>query len=419
MVVIGLDIGTQNIRVAVADYEDDGNVKILGVSHVPSDGLSKGVIVSIESAMNKIREAIDIAEQTCGINISECIVSLGGDQIEGFNSRGQYAVSQNGRPKEISKDDVRKVIDVAVAIRIPADKEKLHVIPQIYIVDGIGGIKDPVTRLGIRLEADVHIITTSRTIVQNLQACVERAGFGLSGLMLKTLAQTYAVAVQDELDLGSIIIDLGEGSVDVLVVSNGAPIYTGSCPISCHHITHDISIITGIPYDEAERIKIESGCCWPDIIDPNATVIIPGVGGRAPEEISQLELCEEIIQPRVEEIFEYVLSLIKQNTTVEELSGNIILTGGGANMEGIVELCQEIFNTSSVRIGIPENLGSTTEEYRSPEWATAIGLTLCKNKTISRESPAKEKRGFSFNHKKVNKSSDKENVLVRFMKKFF
>ena len=418
MVVVGLDIGTKNIRVVVAESKEDSKTEVLAVAAVPSSGIANGVIVSIESAMNSIKKAIDEAEQNCGIEISECIVSIGGDQIEGFNSSGLYIVSHTGSPKEISKEDVRKAIEVAISIKTPLDKEKLHVIPQMYAVDEVAGIKDPVTRLGIRLESNVHIITTSRTIIQNLRSCVERAGYEICGVMLKTLASTYAVVHQDELDLGSIIIDLGEGSTDVLVVLNGAPIFTGSIPLCGYHVTRDIQMIRDISLDEAEKIKIEYGCCWPDIADTSQSILIPGVGGRAPEEISQRELCEDI-NPRMTEIFEHVLDLIRQNTNVNKLSGNIILTGGGAKMEGVVELCQEVFSTGYVRVGIPENLGGNSSEYRSPEWATAIGLVLSNNTMVSKKDGAKGRKNFPFSKSVKNSSSKKESKLKNTKKMFF
>ena len=287
-----------------------------------------------------------------------------------------------------------------------------------YAVDEVVGIKDPVTRLGIRLESNVHIITTSRTIIQNLRSCVERAGYEISGVMLKTLAATYAVVHQDELDLGSIIIDLGEGSTDVLVVLNGAPIFTGSIPLCGYHVTKDIQLIRDISLDEAEKIKIEYGCCWPELADTSRTILIPGVGGRAPEEISQRELCDDI-NPRMTEIFEHVLDLIRQNTNVNKLSGNIILTGGGAKMEGVVELCQEVFSTGYVRVGIPENLGGDSSEYRSPEWATAIGLVLSNNTMVSRREYSKSRKNFPFSRSAKNSSSKKESKLKKFKKMFF
>lgn len=419
MVVVGLDIGTQNIRVAVAEYQENDSFKILGTAKVKSEGLQKGVIVSIDSAMKKIREVIDMAEQNCGIEISDCIVSIGGGQIEGFNSRGQYAVSQNGKPKEITRDDVRKVIEVAVAIKIPADKEKLHVIPQIFTVDDISDIKDPVTRLGFRLEADVHIITTSRTIIGNLYSCVQRAGLDIVGPMLKTLAETYSSVQQDELDLGSIIIDLGAGSTDVLVVYNGAPVYTGSIPVCGYHVTSDIHLIKGISMEDAEKIKIQSGCCYPENVDPMQTVIIPGVGGRAPEEITQKELCNDIIYPRMAEIFEMVLDLLKSETTINKLNGNIILTGGGANIDGAVELCQEVFNTQNVRVGFPENFGGDYSEYQNPEWSTAIGLAISNNKISFRDNNSKNKNSFNFKSKQSRKTEKKDNIFNRIKKTFF
>ena len=230
--VVGLDIGTSNIRVAIGEINEDSEVQIVGTASRTSNGLKDGVIVNIEAAMNSIRETIEAAEQNAGMEVVSCITSIGGTQIEGINSKGIVAVSSAGKnAKEIRMDDVNRVIEAARAVQIPMDKDTLHVIPQNFIVDGVSGIKDPIDRLGVRLEAEVHIITSSKTIIQNIKTCIERAGYNLGGVMLKTLAATYATAHEDELELGSIIIDLGAGTTDVLVAMNGAPICITSIPV--------------------------------------------------------------------------------------------------------------------------------------------------------------------------------------------
>ena len=304
-----------------------------------------------------------------------------------LNSKGIVAVSSAGKnAKEIRMDDVNRVIEAARAVQIPMDKDTLHVIPQNFIVDGVSGIKDPIDRLGVRLEAEVHIITSSKTIIQNIKTCIERAGYNLGGVMLKTLAATYATAHEDELELGSIIIDLGAGTTDVLVAMNGAPICITSIPVGGNLVTNDIHLVKGITFEDAERIKINDGCCWLPNADTSRSVIIQGVGGRAPEESSQEELCQ-IIMPRMEEIITMVRDSIVNKVDNLQLSGNIILVGGGAKMNGIVELVQDIFGTTAVRVGMPENLGGIVEAYRNPEWATAIGLIVANRKeNVSRGS---------------------------------
>lgn len=410
--VVGLDIGTSNIRVAIGEVNESGAVEIVGTACKKSVGLKDGVIVNIEAAMNCIRETIEAAEQNAGMEVTSCITSIGGSQIEGINSKGVVAVSSAGKAhKEIRQDDVNRVLDAACAVQIPMDKETLHVIPQHYIVDGVAGIKNPIDRLGVRLEAEVHIITSSKTIIQNVNTCIQRANYMLGGVMLKTLASTKAVVHEDELDLGSIIIDLGAGTTDILVVINGAPVCTASIPVGGNLVTNDIHLVKGIPLEDAERIKINHGCCWLPNAETDMSVIIPGVGGRPPEESSQEELCQ-IIMPRMEEIFTMVRDTIINKTNISQLSGNIILVGGGANMNGVVELVQEVFGTSSVRIGIPEYMGGVVENYRNPEWSTAVGLIVAnRNGTTIRTTSKRKAKNFD--------SKNKKSVFKELMKKLF
>lgn len=412
--VVGLDIGTSWIRVAIGDYDENEIFRILGTSCEKSIGLRNGNIVNIEAASNAIKNAIDNAEQNAGVDIVSCYVSVGGDQIEGQNATGKVAVSSIGKSqREISKDDIKRVIECATAVQLAMDRERLHVITQDYIVDGIAGIKDPINRLGVSLEAAVHIITASRTMIQNLRSCINRAGYAMDGVMLKTLAAQKAVTTEDERELGSIIIDLGAGTTDMLILMHDAPIYTASISVGGNMVTNDIALMEGIPVAEAERIKVKYGCCWMENVDSEATVIINGVGGRPPMEIKQTALCG-IIMPRMEEIFSLVRKKIIENTKLTQLSGNIILTGDGANMEGVVELVMNVFGTSAVRIGFPERLGGIEENYEGPEWATAVGLVLAYKDAVPLRDSKKGKKYLSSAKERKNKG-----VVKRFLKSLF
>ena len=398
--IVGLDIGTSVIRVAIGEVDPDtGNIQIVGTSSRKSAGISNGVIVNIEDAKNAIQDAIDAAEQNAGTTVESVITAIGGSQITSFNSSGTTPVCVSGKQGrgEISKDDVKRAIECATAVKLPDDKEKLHVIPQNFIVDGIGGISDPIHRMGTRIEAEVHIITAAKTIIYNIKSCIARANYELRGVMLKTLAQTQSVCFDDELELGSIVIDMGAGTTDVLVLVKGAPVSTASVPIGGNLVTQDIHQVAGIPMAIAEDIKVQSGCCWPGLINSenDEEVILPGVGGRPPEIIMKSVLCR-IINARIEQIFQKVRAAIIKNTTdsVKQLSGNIILTGGGAMMEGVIELAQNVFKTANVRLGVPENLGGVTEDYRRPDFATVIGLVVAnKSFTQIKDNKKRSKSG--------------------------
>ncbi len=400
--IVGLDIGTSVIKVAIAEINDDGTLHILATSTRPSAGLRNGVIVNIEDAKDAIREAIEDAEGTAGVIVDSVLVAVGGAQVESENARGVVPIRPNGKTNrsEVTRDDVNKVIEIATAINYPADREKIHVIPQNYIVDGVGGIQDPINSLAFKLEVEVHIVTISKTIIQNIRSCVSRANYILGGVMLKTLAQTQSVCHQDELELGSIIIDLGAGTTDVIVLINGAPVSTASIQVGGKYVTNDIAVVTGIPVTVAEKLKIESGCCWVQNIQSDEDVILPGVGGKAPELMARSSLAQ-IIQARMEQIFTLVRAEVIKKTKdiVKQLSGNIILTGGGAQMEGVVDLAQYVFNTSAVRIGIPESLGGNEAEYRKPDFATVIGLIeanklMPANREVRKKKTTNEKDSF-------------------------
>jgi cell division protein FtsA len=417
--IVGLDIGTSVIRVAIGEVdEESGKVTIAGTASRKSAGLRNGVIVNIEDAKSVIRETIEAAELDAGVTVSSVITAIGGTQIDSQNSRGIVAVrSSNGNSREITREDVEKVIESSTAVPVSEDREKLHVIPQDYIVDGYGGISDPIHRIGTRLEAKVHIVTAAKTIISNIRSCLTRAGYTLDGVMLKTLAQTQSVCQDDELDLGSIVIDLGAGTTDALVLLGGAPIGTASIRVGGNLVTNDIAIVAGISVATAENIKIESGCCWGEMIteENDKEVIIPGVGGRPPEVVMQSQICQ-IIQARMLQIFTMVKTAINKQThdSMKQLLGNVILTGGGAQMEGVVELAESVFKPLSVRVGKPENLGGIQENYRRPDFATVIGLILAnKNLAVRKDRKKRNKRHID----KQNKNED--GFLTKLKKLFF
>lgn len=418
--IVGLDIGTSVIRVVIAEVNDEGKLTIVSTATHASAGVQNGVIVNIEAAKDAIREAVEAAENSAGVAVDSVIVSIGGSSISSQSYRGITPImptNKGGVPREITRDDVNRAIDIATAINIPVEKEKIHVVPQDYIVDGVGGIPNPVNRIGLKLEVDVHVILASRNIIRNLSTTIQRANYILDGVMLKTLGQTKSVCHQDEMELGSIIIDLGAGTTDVIVLIDDAPVCTASIKVGGNLVTNDIAVVTGIPVSVAETIKIESGCCWlMGIEDDDRDIILPGVGGRAPEILARSQLCQ-IIQARMEQIFRMVKAAIVKNSnnSIKQLSGNIILTGGGAQMEGIVELTQAVFNTSSVRLGIPDSLGGPEAEYRRPDFATAVGLVVA-NKDRPQTAGRKKNRG-----NKNSKSGDnnKDSILKRIYKTFF
>ncbi len=375
-VVVGLDIGTSRVRAVIGDVTDAGVFQVTGVGTSPSTGLRKGVVVNIENTVRAISQAVEAAELMSGTEVSRCMVGVGGTHIDGINSRGVVAVTAKGRDNRIiGSDDITRVIDAAKAVVIPMDRQVLHVIPQSYIVDDERGIKDPRNMIGVRLEAEVHIVTASVTSIQNVVKCVNRASLSVDEYMLHSLAAAKAVMSPEERELGSVLIDLGGGSTDVLVISGGAPLMTSVIPVGGIQVTNDISVVKGISLETAERIKLEAGCCWMDLIEDHEEVILPGVGGRPPVVIPRSEICE-IVQPRMEEIFRIIKSKIDPILKSRPLSGNVIITGGGAQLSGVVELASTIFNTQAVRIGIPGNFGGLIGEYRGPDYATVLGLVL-------------------------------------------
>ena len=370
--IVGLDIGTTTVTAAIAEYDDDDQLEIIGLGAVPSHGLRRGVVINIEATLKSVAGAISAAEQMAGKEVASVVTGIAGGHIEGLNSRGVVAVTGKGR--EITADDVDRVIDAAKAVVIPMDREVIHVIPQEFIVDEQGGIKNPLDMIGVRLEAEVHIITGSVTSAQNLVRCVNRAGFKVDDIVLESLAASGAVLTADERDLGVMLIDLGGGTTDILIYRDGAPYYTSVLPVGGIQVTSDLSIILKTPTEAAEQIKRDAGCCYAPIVEQGEPVIIPGVGGRPPMAVDRAEICR-IIQPRVAETLQMVKDKIEPKGYLRHLGAGVVLTGGGALLPGVVELAQEVFGTGA-RTGQPGDLGGIGPAYQSPEFSTVIGLVL-------------------------------------------
>ena len=409
--VVGLDIGSTKVCAVIGEINPQGKLEITGVGISPSTGVKKGVVTNIEATLRSVVSAIEEAEMMSGREVKTCWTGIGGSHIEGISSRGVVAVTgRNNGNREITKDDLDRVLEAAKAIVIPMDRQILEVIPQHFIVDGQRGIRDPLDMIGVRLEAEVHIITCSGTGAQNIAKCVQRARFSVNDLILQSMAAAQSVLTADEKELGVVLIDLGGGTTDVLVYSEGVPYATASIAAGGVQVTNDISIMKNISFDTADKIKMEAGCCWKPFLEADDDIIVPGVGGRPPLAIPKSQILE-IIKPRMEEIFKMVREELEKISLPRPLGGGIVLTGGGAMLSGAAELASSIFNLPA-RVGTPFPMGGLIEEYRNPGYSTAVGLVLL----------AYEREGKNIvvsGHETVQRESLVTRVLDWFKKEFF
>jgi cell division protein FtsA len=369
---VGLDIGTTKISCIVADQSGGEGLRIVGVGNAPSEGLRRGVVVDLEKTVGSIRRAVDEAERMAGFPVKGVHAGIAGDHIRSINSRGVIAVSR--KDNEIVESDVSRVVDAAKAVAIPTDREIIHVIPQEFIVDDQDGIKDPVGMSGVRLEAEVHIITGAVTSAKNICRAIQRAGLKVQDLVLEPLASSHAVLGRDERDLGVVVLDIGGGTTDVAVFFDGSIRHTAIIPFGGSNVTNDIAIGLRTPIDKAETVKIQSGCALRSLVPAEETLAVSGVGGRADREISRHVLAS-MIEPRMEEIFSLANKEVKKNHFAELLGGGVVLTGGTSLMPGVVELAELVFEMP-VRLGIPQGVGGLHARVADPRYATGVGLVL-------------------------------------------
>jgi cell division protein FtsA len=367
--VVGLDIGTTKICVIVGEVTEDG-IDIVGIGTHPSKGLRKGVVINIDSTVSSIQKAVEEAELMAGCQISRVFAGIAGGHIKGLNSHGVIAV-KNG---EVSSNDIRRVIDAAKAVAIPMDREVIHVIPQEYIVDDQDGIMDPLGMSGVRLEARVHIVTGAVTSAQNIVRSANRANLDVLDIVLQQLASSESTLSSDEKELGVALVDVGGGTTDIAIFHGGSLKHTAVLGVGGNHITSDIAVGLRTPMVEAEKIKRKYGCALTSMIQTDETIEVPSVGGRKPRVLSR-QILGEIVEPRVQEIFELVQQEFIQSGFESQIASGVVLTGGAVVMDGVPELAEQIFNLP-VRRGTPRGIGGLVDVVNSPMYATGVGLVI-------------------------------------------
>ncbi|HKQ25436.1 MAG TPA: cell division protein FtsA [Burkholderiales bacterium] len=368
--LVGLDIGTSKIAAIVAEMKLEGGFEVIGMGTSPSRGLKKGVVVNIESTVNAIQRALEEAELMADCKIREVWTGIAGSHIRSFNSHGMVAI----KDREVAQADVDRVVETAKAIPIPTDQQILHVLNQEFVIDGQEDVREPLGMSGVRLEVKVHIVTGAVSAAQNIMKCVRRCGLEVNDLILQPLASATAVLSEDERDLGVCLVDIGGGTSDIAVFTQGAIRHTAVIPIAGDQITNDIAMALRTPTKEAEEIKRRYGCALRELADAHEMVEVPGVGDREPKRLSRQTLAE-VIEPRVEELYSLVQAELRRSGFEELLSSGIVITGGSSAMHGMVELGEEVFHMP-VRLGLPAYAGGLSEVIRNPRYSTCVGLLM-------------------------------------------
>ena len=398
-IVVGLDIGTTKIVALVAEVSPEGRLNVIGMGSQDSRGLKKGVVVNIEDTVATISRVIQEVELMADCKVKDVYTGIAGSHIKSFNSDGMVAI----KDKEVLPADVERVVETARAMPIPAEQEILHILTQEFVIDGQDGIREPIGMSGMRLEVRVHIVTGAISAAQNIVKCVRRCGLEVNDLVLQPLASSYAVLSEDEKDLGVCLVDIGGGTTDLAVWTQGAIRHTSVIPVGGAQGAHDIGMALRTPMREAEDIKCKFGCALADLADPEDVIDVAGVDDRPSRKLSRRALAD-VIQPRVEELFELVQAELRRSGFDQVLSSGIVLTGGSSVMPGMIELGEEVFHMP-VRLGIPKYTGALADVVQHPRFATACGLLL--------EAQTQRKRGL-----KVREKRDVKQVFGR-MKSWF
>jgi cell division protein FtsA len=354
----------------VAEPNADGELEILGIGSYPSRGLKKGVVVNIESTVASIQRAVEEAELMAGCHIDGLYAGIAGSHIRSLNSHGIVGI----RDGEVFSQDVERVIDAAQAVAIPADQKILHILPQEYVIDNSEGVREPLGMSGVRLEAKVHVVTCAVNAAQNIEKCIERCSLAVNDIILEQLASSYAVLTDDERDLGVCIVDIGGGTTDIAVFTGGAIRHTAVIPIAGDQVTNDIAMALRTPTASAEDIKIKYACALTQLARADEKIQVPGVGDKPPRELSRQALAE-VVEPRYDELFTLIQAELRRSGFEDLLAAGIVLTGGSAKMEGVIELAEEIFHMP-VSLGVPRNIAGHDEIVRNPIYATCVGLLM-------------------------------------------
>jgi cell division protein FtsA len=367
-IIVGLDIGTSKVVAIVGEINPEGRLEIIGLGSHGSKGLKKGVVVNIESTVQSIQRAIEEAELMAGCQIQSVYAGIAGSHIRSMGSHGIVAI----RDREVFQPDIDRVIDAAQAVAIPADQKILHILPQEFIIDTQEGVKEPLGMSGVRLEAKVHLVTCAVNAAQNIEKCIKQCGLGVDDIILEQLASSYSVLTEDEKDLGVCMVDIGGGTSDIAIYTEGAIKHTAVIPIAGDQVTNDIAMALRTPTQNAEEIKIKYACALGSLAGENETIKVPSVGEREDRSLSRQALAE-VVEPRYEELFTLIQAELRRSGFEDLIPAGIVLTGGASKMEGVVELAEEIFHMP-VSIGKPKNVSGLADIVRNPIYATAVGL---------------------------------------------
>ncbi len=368
--IVGLDIGTSKVVAIVGEIGSSGTTDIIGIGSHPSNGLKKGVVVNIESTVQSIQRAVEEAELMAGCQIHSVFAGIAGSHIRSLNSHGIVAI----RDSEVNSGDVERVIDAAKAVAIPADQRILHILPQEFVIDNQEGIREPIGMSGVRLEAKVHMVTGADSASQNIVKCIKRCGLEVDDIILEQLASSYSVLTEDEKELGVCIVDIGGGTTDIAVFTEGAIRHTAVIPIAGDQVTNDIAVALRTPTQHAEDIKIKYACALRQLTSLEDTIEVPGVGDREPKRMSRQTLAE-VVEPRYEELFTLIQAELRRSGFEEVIPAGIVLTGGSSKMEGLIELAEEVFHMP-VRLGVPQGISGLVDVVKNPIHATGVGLLL-------------------------------------------
>ncbi len=382
-VVVALDIGTTKVCTIIAQHHNN-ELEIIGVGSHPSYGLKKGSVINIDKTVRSIRCSLEEAKMMAGIsNLNSATIGIAGNHIYCFNSTGVVPIKN----REISHADVSKVIEAAKAVVMPSDREILHVIPQEFKVDNTEGIKEPVGMHGVRLEANVHIVTGLAPLIQNLVKCVEQAGIGVDGVVLQPIASSRSVLSEEEKEAGVVLIDIGGGTTDLAVWKNGSLIHSEIIPVGGNHFTNDLAVALKIPHNEAERVKVHHGCVLAEGLNQSAHITVQGLSGTKSREV-QLSVIANVLGARAEELFQVIDDTVKDKNLINQINGGFVITGGGALIKGLPELGEYILE-KPVKLGFPKPFGGMTTIMQNPKFSTVLGLLL------ESESPAFSKESSS------------------------
>ncbi len=374
--VIALDIGTSKVVALVGEVGPDGTIDVVGIGSHPSRGMKKGVVVNIESTVLSIQRAVEEAELMAGCKIHSVSVGIAGSHINSMNSHGIVAIKE----REVVEQDLDRVIDAARAVAIPADQKILHILPQEYVIDKEEGIKEPLGMSGVRLEAKVHLVTGAVNAAQNIEKCVQRCGLEVDNMVLEQVASSYAVLTEDEKELGVCMVDIGGGTSDIAIFTNGSIRHTAVIPIAGDQVTSDIAMALRTPTPHAEELKIKYACALAQLANADDVIKVPSVGDRPPRDLSCQALAE-VVEPRYDELFTLIQAELRRSGFEDLVAAGIVLTGGTARMEGAVELAEEIFHMP-VRLAKPQGVRGLEDILHSSIYATSVGLLQYAAKSL-------------------------------------